>query len=196
MLSHRGKSVSFWQSLGMWVSRVTREQIVRQLLQSAPVTLSPLFLCPSEITLLIFERTYENDGSQSGGALVWTSRGLSNLCLSVEHCLPCWSLGERILARVHIGPTKLTHQHLMCGDPAPFGANCLVPLWRSRTSSQSAPTTWRVEGRVLTPKVSIDAFICCASYETMNLQCQHFFFLSDTGLLAKIPVFYRTDSHP
>ena len=47
-----GKLFSSARSL----DRITKGQIVRQLLQSAPVILSPLFLYPSEITLLIFQR--------------------------------------------------------------------------------------------------------------------------------------------
>ena len=35
---------------------------------------------------------------------------------------------ERLLCRLRIGHTRLTHEFLMSGDPIPFCENCLVPL--------------------------------------------------------------------
>ena len=35
---------------------------------------------------------------------------------------------ERVMCRLRIGHTKLTHGHLMCGDPIPYCENCLVHL--------------------------------------------------------------------
>lgn len=37
-------------------------------------------------------------------------------------------LEEVVIARLRIGHTKITHGHLMAGDPAPYCEECLVPL--------------------------------------------------------------------
>ena len=86
MLSPRGKTVSFTILLlgdRDSVSAVSTNDFVA------------LFLYPSEITFLIFQRPYNNDGSQSGGASVSISTFIcrsfcKTMNLQCQHCLLFW----------------------------------------------------------------------------------------------------------
>ena len=99
--------------------------------QEWPMTLSTIRHCPIGITYFPYYQWRLLDGWQS--ELDFAHH--NNKLRSVKRSVRPWSTSSResrhesvIITRWRIGHTRLTHEHLLVGEEAPYCEGCIVPL--------------------------------------------------------------------
>ena len=122
----------------------------------------------------------------------WRNAGVNKL-RTIKSSISVWSTAcrksrqeEIILARMRIGHTRLTHQHLMCREPPTYCENCIVPLTIYHILTECPEYVEERRTHFASGRVGVGVSLSCILGDAEAAVTALFGFLRGTGLLAQI----------